>query len=60
MKFYAFYFCASSKIYFFENLIRTDALEKVGGTSLVIKEGGLSAFAAFAVTWIITFTVMNS
>jgi len=38
----------------------TDALEKVGGSSLVIKEGGLSAFAAFTVTWIITFTVINS
>ena len=43
-----------------ETIIRTDALEKVGGSSLVIKEGGISAFAAFTVTWIITFTVINS
>merc|ERR1739838_1140870 len=36
-----------------------DALERVGGSTLVIKEGGLSAFAAFCVTWIITFTAMH-
>merc|ERR1712212_76015 len=38
----------------------TSALEKVGGANVVLKEGGLAAFAAFCVTWIITNTVMNS
>merc|ERR1711970_1591744 len=35
------------------------ALESVGGTSLVLKEGGLASFAAFCVTWIITFSLVN-